>query len=422
MAFMLIYSLFNTSIPNGLITLNPRFAPGLDLCWYHEMKLSFHQTELKVFIRCINSLGKLGQEIYFDWTSDGLVLKTVNSSRSAYAAVTFKHNFFVKVTDIESSSSLRFKIPSRSCSNVFKLSSTLERTVQKCRILLTSNATVLVVQFFCKYGIVKTFNMSIIECEHLEAVCSPEQSANHLVLSTKVLCEVLQNFRQSSEEITVVLRDGECNFQNYVLHGDPTGISTQLPLSATEFDSYLVTFPCDLTFCQKELRALLGFCDLISPALRIYCDRPGRPVVFACTHETRLSARFVLATLPPDAYSVSNSQSSQQTRPRALASKPTVQMTRQLADQSNTFNISTVSDTTRTKFSGDPPKDEVTLLATLSTAPMVGHRNLDEMQNSLANPNPFDLTHTQLLPPTSSPLPQNHVPRPYSVPRLRQSV
>ncbi|KAF7262174.1 hypothetical protein EG68_00569 [Paragonimus skrjabini miyazakii] len=391
------------------------------------MKLSLHHTELKVFIRCINALSKLGHEIYFEWMHDGLVLKTVNSSRSAYAAVTFKPVFFEKVPDILPQQTTRFKIPSRSCCNVFKLSAAIEKTVQKCRILLAQNDTLLVVQFFCKYAIVRTFNMTIIDCEHLEAVYSLEQSANHLVLSTKILSEVLNNFRQSSEEITVILKDGECTFQNYILQGDPNNILTQLPLSASEFDAYLVGCTCELTFCQKELRALLTFCELISPILRIYCDRPGHPIIFACSHETRLSAQFVLATLPADAYSApTDSQRSNSIQPHLLASKTPVQI-RHLANASHSINISTASHSALPEFHNDVLGDEVTLLATLPPVTPAGRRRQSEKNHtpflfaSIENTN--DLTHTQLVQPTPSPPQQPQCPsRPFSMPRVRQSI
>ncbi|VDO79259.1 unnamed protein product [Schistosoma mattheei] len=52
-------------------------------------------------------------------------------------------------------------------------------------MFLSSQDTVLTVQYFCKFGIVKTYNMSIIDCEQLEAVYSLEESANHLVISAR---------------------------------------------------------------------------------------------------------------------------------------------------------------------------------------------------------------------------------------------
>ncbi|CAL8095700.1 unnamed protein product [Calicophoron daubneyi] len=381
------------------------------------MRFSLHSTEFRVFVRCINALGKLGNEIYFECLEDGLVLKTVNSSRSAYAAVNFKNIFFEKVSDTIRGQVLRFKISSRSCCNIFKASTSLEKAVNKCRILISPGDTVLVVQFFCRYGIVKTFNMAIIDCEHLEAVYSLEQSANHLVLSTRILNEILNNFRQSIEEITVIFKDGECTFQNYILEGDPNAILTQLPLEASEFDAYIIGAPSELTFCQKELRALLTFCELVSPTLRIYCDHPGRPIIFACAHETRLSARFVLATLPGDAYSsAANSQRSQPLQPHAVVSKTPVQIKR-LTSRNMESNILPTSQSVLPDFLDDAAGDEVTLLGAFPNAATIVKPNPEAHDATMHEAG--DIMHTQLVQPVASPHPP---PRPFSVHRLRESV
>ncbi|CAH8479185.1 unnamed protein product [Schistosoma turkestanicum] len=192
-------------------------------------------------------------------------------------------------------------------------------------MFLSDQDTVLTVQYFCKFGIVKTYNMSIIDCEQLEAVYSIEGSANHLVLSARLLGEIINNFRLSSEELTILLDSGECTFQNHTFQTDPSVITTQIPLNATEFDVYQVHSKCEVTFCQKELRVILSFCELISPMVRIYCDRPGKPIIFACTHETRLSARYVFATFPSDGSSTPNSQRSECSR-RLLSIRTPVPM------------------------------------------------------------------------------------------------
>ncbi|CAH8521625.1 unnamed protein product [Heterobilharzia americana] len=279
------------------------------------MRVILQPTELKVLVRAIYSLGKLGHEIYFECGRNDLKIKTVNSSRSAFAVIQFKETFFDKFTSsLADGSSQRFKIPSISCTNVFRLTSALERSVMKCKMFLSTQETILTVQYFCRFGIVKTFNMSIIDCEQLEAVYSLEGSANHLLISARLLGEVINNFRQSSDELTFILNDGECTFQNHTFQTDPSTITTQIPLNATEFDVYIIQSKCEVTFCQKELRVLLPFCEFVSPMIRIYCDQPGKPIIFACAHETRLSARYVLATFPSDGYSLPNSQRSEPTR------------------------------------------------------------------------------------------------------------
>ncbi|KAH8860740.1 Cell cycle checkpoint control protein RAD9A [Schistosoma japonicum] len=278
------------------------------------MDVILQPTELKVLVRAINCLGKLGHEVYFECGSNDLKIKTVNSSRSAYALVHFREVFFDKFSNTSNRSLQRFKIPSSSCSNVFRLNSALERSVLKCKMFLSTKETTLTVQYFFKFGIVKTYNMSIIDCEQLEAVYSLEESANHLVLSVRLLEEVISNFRQSFEELTLLLDSGECTFQNHTFVTDPSMITTQIPLNAAEFDAYKVQSKCQVTFCQKELRVVLSFCELISPMVRIYCDRPGKPIIFACTHETRLSARYVFATFPTDGSTIQNSQHSEYSR------------------------------------------------------------------------------------------------------------
>ncbi|CAH8500025.1 unnamed protein product [Heterobilharzia americana] len=184
------------------------------------MRVILQPTELKVLVRAIYSLGKLGHEIYFECGRNDLKIKTVNSSRSAFAVIQFKETFFDKFTSsLADGSSQRFKIPS-----IFA-------------------------------------------------------------------GEVINNFRQSSDELTFILNDGECTFQNHTFQTDPSTITTQIPLNATEFDVYIIQSKCEVTFCQKELRVLLPFCEFVSPMIRIYCDQPGKPIIFACAHETRLTFR-----------------------------------------------------------------------------------------------------------------------------------
>ena len=53
-----------------------------------------------VFGRAIHSLAKIGDELHIEPATDGLILKTVNSSRSAYAAFKFPIPFFINYSYI----------------------------------------------------------------------------------------------------------------------------------------------------------------------------------------------------------------------------------------------------------------------------------------------------------------------------------
>ena len=47
-----------------------------------------------VLARAIHSLAKIGEDLYIDPKDEGLALRTVNSSRSAFVSYTFKPSFF----------------------------------------------------------------------------------------------------------------------------------------------------------------------------------------------------------------------------------------------------------------------------------------------------------------------------------------
>ena len=48
--------------------------------------------------RAIHSLAKIGEDLYLDPTDEGLALRTVNSSRSAFVSYSFKTSFFSSFT------------------------------------------------------------------------------------------------------------------------------------------------------------------------------------------------------------------------------------------------------------------------------------------------------------------------------------
>ena len=58
------------------------------------MKCKLSAINVKLFAKAIHSLAKLGTDIYIEPLEDGLAIKTVNSSRSAYASYLFMQPVF----------------------------------------------------------------------------------------------------------------------------------------------------------------------------------------------------------------------------------------------------------------------------------------------------------------------------------------
>ncbi|XP_048252561.1 cell cycle checkpoint control protein RAD9A-like isoform X2 [Haliotis rufescens] len=271
------------------------------------MKCVIPGLNLKVFGRAIHSLSKIGDELYIEPQEDGLALRTVNSSRSAYACFLFSPSFFQHYDDGSGLTSsedsdeegFRCKLGMKSILTVFRSLYTIEKTVERCKIHLDSEESRLVFQLHCRHGIVKTHNLAFIECEQLQAVFSKDLCPNRLTAPSKLLCDVVVNFQHNQEEITLIVNPNKVALKNYTDDEQDQAkvVHTELTLTPEEFDNCQVGVDTEITFCLKELRAILAFTEVTNLPLNIHFETPGRPVVFTVDSDQTFEASFVLATL-----------------------------------------------------------------------------------------------------------------------------
>ncbi|XP_041348461.1 cell cycle checkpoint control protein RAD9A-like isoform X2 [Gigantopelta aegis] len=281
------------------------------------MKCVIPGINVKVFGRAIHSFSRIGEELYIEPLEQGLALRTVNSSRSAFACCIFAPSFFQhyndgsgKINTQESEEEgFRCKLAMKSILSVFRSMSSIEKSVERVKITLNNDESRLVFQLYCKHGIVKTHNLAFIECETLEAVFSKDMSPNLLTAPPKLLCDVVVNFQNNQEEITLIVKPDKISLKNYVEdEPDPTKVvHTEMTLVPEEFDNYRVGVDTDITFCLKELRAILAFAETTNLPLSMHFETAGRPIVFSIDSDATFEANFVLATLA-DLDSQSSSQ------------------------------------------------------------------------------------------------------------------
>ncbi|KAL3857167.1 hypothetical protein ACJMK2_011862 [Sinanodonta woodiana] len=268
-------------------------------------------VNIKVFGRAVQSLSKIGEELYVEPLEHGLALRTVNSSRSAYACFLFAPSFFQHYDDGSGQTTngsgkeegeeeaIRCKITMKSCLTVFKSVYTLEKTVERCKIKLDMTESRLVFQLHCRHGIVKTHNLAFIECETLQAVFSKDMCPNSLTASARLLCDAVQNFQNNQEEVTLIVKPDKILLKNYVEdEPDPTKVMhTELRLEPEEFDNIQVGVDSEITFCLKEMRAILAFSEATNLPVSLKFETAGRPIVFSIDSDSAFEANFVLATL-----------------------------------------------------------------------------------------------------------------------------
>lgn len=296
---------------------------------------------VKLFGRSIHCLSKIGDELYLEATADGLALRTVNSSRSAYGCFLFNRSFFheftERLTDGNSTDQLeeigRFKISMKSCLGVFKSLNTIEKTVDTCKLEYDHKATRIVFKLFCRHGITKTHNLTFQESESVQAVFSKDLCPNLIVAQAKLLLDTAANFQNSCEEVTLGCSAENLKFENYREdEPDPSKVvHTEMMLDPEEFDNYQIGVDAEITFCLKESRAVLSFGEFVNQPVKIQFSSPGKPIVFSVDGDSLYTADFVLATLMDQSGLTQASQDQHQqtvqqtetTTRRAKASKAT---------------------------------------------------------------------------------------------------
>lgn len=255
---------------------------------------------VKVLAKAVHSLSRIGDELYVEPQEDGLALRSVNSSRSAYACFLFSPLFFSRYTT-NNGNSFRCKMGIKSVQAVFRSLATLEKTVEKCHMKLDEARNRLTFTLHCKHGLLKTHNLSFQDSESLQAVFDKDSCANIFRAQPRLLVDTVVHFPPSLEEVSLTVSDDRMWFRNHVEEDAESSktMLTELCLASDEFDHFSVQVQNSITFCLKELRGLLFFAESTGLPISIHFAEPGSPVVLSVT-DSVLDGNFVLATLADD--------------------------------------------------------------------------------------------------------------------------
>uniref|UniRef100_A0A2L2YG25 Cell cycle checkpoint control protein n=1 Tax=Parasteatoda tepidariorum TaxID=114398 RepID=A0A2L2YG25_PARTP len=253
-------------------------------------------SNVKIFGKAFHALSKIADDLYMEALPSGLVFHTVNSSKSAYACFTFKTDFFISYKDdaVE-----KRKILLKSCLMAFRSLPNLEKNVEKCLFDISSAADYLLLKFFCKHSMIKVYQLNYVENETVQGSFPTSGFTCKLTAPSRLLLDSIQNFSTAVEEITLTVGSNKVFLKNYVDdEPDPNKVvHTEMTLESEEFDLFEVEEETKITFCLKELKAILNFCEGFSVPVAIKCQSPGRPVNFSINGLRGVDVQFVLATL-----------------------------------------------------------------------------------------------------------------------------
>ncbi|KRY01173.1 Cell cycle checkpoint control protein RAD9A [Trichinella pseudospiralis] len=264
---------------------------------------------LKVFSRALQALSKLpGEDLYLEAKPEGLFLKTVNASRSGYACFQFSPKFFISFirgvdTPISDSSlNRRVAFVDHTSENYCKISMKSAvlmlralTNAETCEIKIAFAESALKITLHFKYGIIRKYCLSLIECEAMQSLFDRNTCKNRVVAPCQTLLEAVhRSFQLNQEEVTLLVSDQEMMFRNFVEdEPEPDKVpKTELRLNVAEFLTFDVHVKSELTFTLKEFRALLHFVEYFHVPIVFLFSEPGN--LENCGD---FSAEYVLATL-----------------------------------------------------------------------------------------------------------------------------
>jgi len=290
------------------------------------MKCVVAGPNVKIFGKAVHTLAKIGDELYLEPLEIGLAVRTVNSSRSAYAGFNFAPSFFLGYeTNLagaggnDDASRFKGKIAVRSVLFVFKRLTDMDKSVERCILFTDEKESRVVFQLHCKHGIVKTHKLAFIESETLVVNHDKSKAANLIKSIPSVFLDAVSCFQATVDEVVFEPLFDQLLVRNYsddALTDPSKALSVKLTLDPEEFDVYSIANVAEhpsesnvdeavnedrcIRFCLKELRALLAFAESYVSNIAVYFGSAGEPIVFSADSEPGYEADFVLATSTPE--------------------------------------------------------------------------------------------------------------------------
>uniref|UniRef100_A0A182YHN2 Cell cycle checkpoint control protein n=1 Tax=Anopheles stephensi TaxID=30069 RepID=A0A182YHN2_ANOST len=258
-------------------------------------------ANVKMLARAVNCFSKIGNELFFEATPDGLDLKTINSTNTAYAVVQFRRDFFISFQQGSSDT------PDENCCKIsvkpiLKIFKSLA-TIQTCKIWLEVNQSKIIFQFRCKSDVLKTHKIYLLESEHINSLNLSQTFPSEIVGNHKVFTNILVHLYHSVDEISFDLNDSKTIVSNYVDNdqSDRSTLRSTLSIDSSAFQTYQLSSKANLIFCYKEFKAVTMFAALNKLNIRMSFSGPGSPLMLEMSKGEIVHAKFIMGTMKPSA-------------------------------------------------------------------------------------------------------------------------
>ncbi|XP_016971368.1 cell cycle checkpoint control protein RAD9A [Drosophila rhopaloa] len=266
------------------------------------MKYTLEGSNARVIAKAVQSLSKMGKEMFIEIDQQGLQMRAINATQSAVGSISFRRSMF-EVFDMPPHSDFYCKISMRGCLAVFRNMN----EVEYCELNILDNQTSLQVNLRCKLETTKEATISIIDDQNINTNINTDQMPNKIRGDHKLFMDISNYFNTTEEELTLEANSGSMVAKNYIegARVNDKFMRTQLKLKPSEFDQYTVTKETIITFCIKEFRAFLVFAECLNASLTLEFDDAGKPFLLKINKHGEIECLLIMSTLSPDEVSFS---------------------------------------------------------------------------------------------------------------------
>ena len=182
----------------------------------------------------------------------------------------------------------------------------------------------------------KTFKLNYEEIyETTQALYNTEHQPT-VIAKPKPLLDLINKFHTGLAEVSFLFRfqTQDLIIKSYLDEEKRNSqkknlLFTEVKLQLSDFESFVATEELsagEIIFRLKELKAILGFCEVIGQDVYFYSEGAGKPILFTVNYFDKFNVDFVLATLVDPAKdesesSPSNSQQASSSNKRGNSSE-----------------------------------------------------------------------------------------------------
>ncbi|CAO2647818.1 Nn.00g087400.m01.CDS01 [Neocucurbitaria sp. VM-36] len=246
-------------------------------------------------------LGKFSDTVAVEARRERFTFTALNSSKSAYAAVTLDgKQFFTKYECIPSHGGPdgRFtcSMYTKALLSVFKgrLYDPLGRdgAIDRCEVSVQERENEaqcrFIVKMVCNQGVIKTYKLTYEAVDVMHALFDRSVAKNRWSLPSGAVKEYIEYFGTKTEMLDIFAgEDGRCVFKSYtekISNGKEIlkhPLVTAVAVSTSDFDEFSVQAGLHIIISVKDFKAIVIHADTLKTSLKAYFSQPTRPLQFS---------------------------------------------------------------------------------------------------------------------------------------------